>query len=228
MVGTGRSASSLKVAPAGPFAAVIVRDLAEPGAAGDVVSAAVAALGGLDVVVSNAGAGWSGPFDTMSPEVIDTMLDINLRAPMHVALAAAPYLLDSEVGGQLVLVGSIVGLVGVPNEVAYGAAKYGLRGLADGLRSEWSRDTRGRRVTVTLASLGVVDTPFFNRRNKPYQRSWPKPMPVGKVSRSIVSSIERRRDDVVVPGWLGLAARLNGGAPELYRFLARIPNRAKR
>jgi hypothetical protein len=53
-------------------------------------------------------------------------------------------------------------------------------------------------------------------------------MPVGKVSRSIVGSIERRRDDVVVPGWLGLAARLNGGAPELYRFLARIPNRAKR
>ena len=68
------------------------------------------------------------------------MLDINLRAPLHLANAAAPYLLSSEAGGQLVLIGSIVGLVGVAEEVAYGAAKYGLRGLADGLRSEWARD----------------------------------------------------------------------------------------
>ena len=171
------------------------------------MSAAVSALGGLDVVVSNAGAGWSGRFETMSPAEIDSVLDINLRVPVHLANAAAPHLLNSEAGGQLVLVGSIVGLVGVAEEVAYGAAKYGLRGLADGLRSEWARDTAGRRMTVTLVSPGVVDTPFFTRRNREYQRSWPKPMPVSRVARLIVSSIEHRRQDVVVPGWLLLAGR---------------------
>jgi short-subunit dehydrogenase len=208
--------------------ASVVKDLTDPGAPAEVVSAAVSALGGLDVVVSNAGAGWSGRFETMSSADIDSVLDINLRAPMHLANAAAPYLLNSEAGGQLVLIGSIVGLVGVAEEVAYGATKYGLRGLADGLRSEWARDTDGRRMTVTLVSPGVVDTPFFTRRNRGYQRSWPKPMPVSRVARLIVSSIEHRREDVVVPGWLLLAGRLNGGFPTLYRLLAPIPDRGRR
>jgi short-subunit dehydrogenase len=178
--------------------------------------------------VSCAGAGWSGPFETMSAGDIDTVLDINLRAPLHLANAAAPYLLSSEAGGQLVLIGSIVGLVGVADEVAYGAAKYGLRGLADGLRAEWARDAAARRVTVTLVSPGVVDTPFFARRNRGYQRSWPKPMRVERVARLTVGSIEHRRQDVVVPSWLLLAGRLNGGAPGLYRLLAGLPDRTRR
>jgi NAD(P)-dependent dehydrogenase (short-subunit alcohol dehydrogenase family) len=227
VVGTGRSSAALKLAPAGALQASVVRDLTEPGAPAEVVSAAVSALGGLDVLVSNAGAGWSGPFETMSPADIDNVLDINLRAPVHLANAAAPYLLNSEAGGQLVLIGSIVGLVGVAEEVAYGAAKYGLRGLADGLRSEWARDGAGRRTTVTLVSPGVVDTPFFTRR-RVYQRSWPKPMPVSRVARLIVSSIEHRNEDVVVPAWLLLAGRLNGGLPALYRLLAQIPDRSRR
>ena len=228
VVGTGRSSSDLALAPAGALEAAVVRDLTAPGAPGDVVSAAVSALGGLDIVVSCAGAGWSGPFTTMSPAEIDTVVDINLRAPLHLANAAAPYLLNSETGGQLVLIGSIVGLVGVADEVAYGAAKYGLRGLADGLRSEWARDAATRRLTVTLVSPGVVDTPFFAHRNREYQRSWPKPMPVARVARLTVSSIEQRREDVVVPAWLLLAGRLNGGFPRLYRLLAQIPERTKR
>ena len=77
-------------------------------------------------------------------------------------------------------------------------------------------------------SPGVVDTPFFARRNRGYERSWPKPMPVGRVAGLIVSSIEQRRQDVVVPPWLLLAARLNGGLPTLYRVLAQIPDRLKR
>ncbi len=228
VVGIGRSSHALKLAPAGALQASVVRDLTEPGAPSEVVSAAVSALGGLDVLVSNAGAGWSGPFGTMSAADIDNVLDINLRAPLHLANAAAPHLLNSEAGGQLVLIGSIVGLVGVAEEVAYGAAKYGLRGLADGLRSEWARDVAGRRMTVTLVSPGAVDTPFFTRRNRVYQRSWPKPMPVSKVARIIVSSIEHRREDVVMPAWLLLAGRLNGGAPRLYRLLAQIPDRTRR
>ena len=218
-----------KLAPAGALQASVVRDLTEPGAPAEVVSAAVSALGGLDVVVSNAGAGWSGPFETMSPADIDFVLDINLRAPMHLANAAAPYLLNSEAGGQLVLIGSIVGLVGVAEEVAYGAAKYGLRGLADGLRSEWARDADGPTDDRHSREPRCCRHPVFQPAGTgAYQRSWPKPMPVSRVARLVVSSIEHRREDVVVPGWLLLAGRLNGGLPALYRLLAQIPDRGRR
>jgi short-subunit dehydrogenase len=277
VVGSGRRAEGLALAPDGPFEAAVLADLTEPGAPAEVVGKAVAALGGLDVVVSCAGAGWQGPFWSMSADEIDNLLDINLRAPLHLAHAAAPHLLAS--GGQLVLVGSIAGLVGVPEEVAYGTAKAGLRGLADGLRLEWSRNWNDvhsdglsettqalpgagtapmgttssgtgstgaaptatkkkaigssgtgrthRHATVTLVSPGVVATPFFSRRNTPYTHSWPHPMPVTKVSRRIVRAIEQRQEDVVVPAWLGLAARLNGGLPRLYRVLANFPWRVQ-
>ncbi|MGH9107045.1 MAG: SDR family NAD(P)-dependent oxidoreductase [Acidimicrobiales bacterium] len=219
VAGTGRCASALALAPKGPLSAAIARDLTQPGAAAEVVAAATGALGGLDVVISNAGAGWSGPFESMEPDEIDAMVDINLRAPMHLAHAAAPYLLGSPGGGQLVLVGSIAGLVGVAGEAAYATAKAGLRGLADSLRAEWPA------VTITLVSPGPVQTPFARRRNQPYARTWPKPLPVKSVSHAIVDAVEHRHTDVVVPAWMGTAARLNGGFPGLYRALAEVAGR---
>lgn len=236
VVGNGRRAEALQLSPNGPFEAAVACDLTEPGAPAEVVGKAVATLGGLDVVVSCAGAGWLGPLSNMAPAEIDSLLDINLRAPLHLAQAAAPHLLAS--GGQLVLVGSIAGLVGVADEAAYAASKAGLRGLADSLRVEWSRqwscgwpggpmasqsDRRPTRPVVTLVSPGAVATPFFSRRNLPYTHSWPRPMPVSRVARRIVRAIERRQEEVVVPAWLAVAARLNGGFPALYRYLATWP-----
>lgn len=217
VVGTGRAFSGH--VPSLILERTVVQDLLQPGAPGAVVDAAVSALGGLDVVISNAGVGWSGPYESMTADEIDATLDINLRVPMQLARAAAPHLLATR--GQLVLVGSIVGLVGVPEEVAYGAAKTGLRGLADGLRAEWSP-----RVAVTLVSPGVVDTPFFARRNRPYDRAWPKPVPVTSVAHAIVRAVEQRRPHVAIPAWVGWVGRLNGGWPELYRAAARVEHGA--
>jgi short-subunit dehydrogenase len=151
----------------------------------------------------------------MAPSDIDALLDINLKASVLLAHAAAPYLRASGARGQLVLVGSVAGLLGVAEEAVYSATKAGLRGLADALRAEW------HPVTVTLVSPGAVNTPFFARRNRPYMRSWPRPITVAKTAEAIVDGIERRRSEVIVPRWLAVPARLNGGWPALYSKLAR-------
>jgi NAD(P)-dependent dehydrogenase (short-subunit alcohol dehydrogenase family) len=219
--GTGRDSAALE-AGSGHFVATLARDLAETGAPEAVVSAAAVALDGLDVVVSNAGAGWLGPFESMTAEEIDVILDINLRAPVHLAHAASPHLRDSDAGGQFVIVSSIAAQGGNPEEVVYTTAKAGLRGLADSLRWEWQEGVNGGSkcpLTLTLVSLGVIDTPFYRRRNRPYGRSWPKKSPVDDVARAIVGAIERRQPDVFVPGWLALPARLNGGLPSFYRAI---------
>lgn len=219
--GTGRDSAALK-AVCGHFVATLARDLTEPGAPEAVVTAAAESLDGLDVVISNAGAGWFGPLESMTTEEIDTVLDINLRAPVHLAHAASPHLRDSIAGGQFVIVASIVGLVGVYEEVVYSTAKTGLRGLADSLRWEWREGVNGDskgRLTVTLVSPGAVDTPFFSRRNRYYVRSWPRKTSVDAVARAIVAAVERRQVDVVVPKWMALPARLNGGWPSLYRAI---------
>jgi short-subunit dehydrogenase len=219
---TGRNHAALeRVAPglSGAGAAdptvVIPADLARPGAAVAVVDAAMAGLGGLDVVVSNAGAGWAGPMVDMTADDIDTLIDLNLRAPAHLARAALPHLLDKG-RGHLVVVGSIAGYLGVPREAVYSATKAGLVGLTDALRAE----LRGSGVKVTLISPGVVDTAFFDRRNRPYERDKPRPIPATDVADAVVDCLKHGRPDAVVPGWLSLPVRIHGAAPHLYRSLA--------
>jgi uncharacterized protein len=210
---TGRDKAALDSVARETRGVSIQGDLREPGCARRVVEAAAIALGGLDVVVSNAGLGWSGRFATMSDEEIDTLLDVNLRATAHVARAALGYLRPGA--GHLAFVGSIAGLVGVAGESWYSATKSGVGMLADVLRAELRADGIG----VSLVVPGVVDTPFFERRKVPYQRRYPRPIAARIVAAAIVDAVEHRRETVVVPGWLSWPARLRGGLPALYRML---------
>lgn len=210
---TGRDLAALKEVADDTGGVSLPGDLREPGWPARVVAEAAQALDGLDVVVSNAGAGWAGPFMTMTSEEIDDLLDVNLRASAHVARASLGHLRPGA--GHLVFVGSIAGLVGVPGEAWYSATKAGLTMLADVLRVE----VRDRGIAVTLVTPGVVDTPYFERRNSPYQRHHPRPMSAQVVAAAIVDAVERSADAIILPGWLSWPARLKVGFPGLYRLL---------
>jgi len=210
----GRNVAALRRVATATNAVCVPGDLREPGCARQTVEAAAGALGGLDILVSNAGIGWAGPFASMSEADIDALLDVNLRAAAHLAGAAIPHL--KRGGGRLVFVGSVAGLVGVPGEAWYSATKAGLGCLADALRAE----LRQAGVGVTLVSPGVVDTAYFQRRNEPYQRRHPKLMSAEAAADAIVDAVSRGRDDVVVPSWLMFPARVKASFPRLYRLLA--------
>jgi NAD(P)-dependent dehydrogenase (short-subunit alcohol dehydrogenase family) len=190
-------------------------DLRERGCPRRVVEAAAQALGGLDVVVSNAGEGWRGPFAAMTDEDIDSLLDLNLRASAQVARAALAHLPPGT--GHLVFVGSIAGLLGVPGEAWYSATKAGLGMLADVLRAE----LRAAGIRVTLVVPTVVDTAFYERRNSPYLRRRPRPISPQVVADAIVEAVTRGREVVVIPGWVSWPARLKVNFPGLYRLLER-------
>ncbi len=210
----GRNAAALRKVAAATSAVCLPGDLAEPGCPRRTIDAAVGALGGLDILVSNAGIGWAGRFADMTEADIDTLLDINLRAAAQLARAAIPHL--QRASGRLVFVGSVAGLVGVPGEAWYSATKAGLSCLADALRAE----LKPAGVGVTLVSPGVVDTPYFERRNEPYQRRHPKLMSPQAAADAITDAVCRGRDDVVVPLWLTVPARVKASFPRLYRLLA--------
>ncbi len=212
---TGRDSRALDHVARVTGGVSIPGDLREPGCPRRVVDAAAVALGGLDVVVSNAGVGWAGPFTEMTDEEMDELLDVNLRAPAHVAHASLAHLRPET--GHLVFVGSIAGLLGVAQETWYSATKAGLGMLADVLRAE----LRAEQIGLSLVIPGVVDTPYFDRRKVPYQRHYPRLIPAQVVATAIADAVEQRRDTVVVPEWLGWPARLKGAFPGLYRRLER-------
>jgi short-subunit dehydrogenase len=210
----GRNAAALERVAAETNGSVVLGDLRDPGCAQHIIDAAVDDLGGLDVLVSNAGIGWAGPFASMSDSDIDALLDVNLRAAAHLARAAIPHLRRGR--GRLVFVGSIAGLVGVPGETWYSATKAGLGCLAEALRAE----LRPAGIGVSLVSPGVVDTAYFERRKEPYRRRYPRVISAETAAAAIVSAVEHHRDDVVVPPWLSLPARVKVSFPGLYRLLA--------
>lgn len=209
----GRDEEALREVARDTGGVSITGDLRERGCARRTVETAAAALGGLDVVVSNAGVGWSGPFGSMTAEEIDSLLDVNLRAAAHLTRASLGYLRPGS--GHLVFVGSIAGVVGVAGEAWYSATKAGLTTLASVLRAELKADGIG----VTLVTPGVVDTAYFERRNSPYVRHYPRPVSAAVVAEAIADAVEHSRDEIIVPAWLSVPARLKVNFPGLYRLL---------
>lgn len=113
-------------------------------------------LGPPDVIVNNAGGFLLRPLDQTTVADFDAQLAVNLRAAFSVARAFLPMLRDAG-GGTFVSVGSVADHVGFPENAAYAASKYGLRGLHETLLAEY----RGTGVRLALVSPGPTDTDLW-------------------------------------------------------------------
>jgi SDR family mycofactocin-dependent oxidoreductase len=133
------------------------------------LDAGVAALGGLDVVVANAGIvnavapSWElGEYDWR------TMLDVNLTGVWHTTKAAVPHLIERGPGGAIVLISSTAGLRGIPNLAHYNAAKHGVVGLARTLANELApHRIRANSVLPTNVHTTMIDNPSTARVFRP-------------------------------------------------------------
>ncbi len=100
------------------------------------VPEAVEALGGLDVLINNAGiAGLTLPVDEMPPDAWDKVVAVNLTAMFDVSRLAIPHLKKSQ-GGCIINMSSIAGRYGFPNRSPYAATKWGVIGLTKTLAME--------------------------------------------------------------------------------------------
>ena len=132
------------------FIACDVRDV-------DAVKALAATVverhGALDVLVNNAGGAPAAEAATASPRFHESILRLNLIAPLNLAQAANAQMQRQARGGVIVFIGSISALRPSPGTAAYGAAKAGLLSLAGSLAVEWAP-----KVRVVAVSPGLVRT----------------------------------------------------------------------
>jgi NAD(P)-dependent dehydrogenase (short-subunit alcohol dehydrogenase family) len=143
----------------GAVAHVFPADLADRAAATAAVEAAAAALGGLDVVVSNAGALAFGHFLEVDGGDFDRALAVTFTGAVNVIRAALPELRATR--GLIVATSSIMARVPMPAFSAYSAAKHALRGFLNTLQIEEREQRTG--VRVAMVSPGPVDTPIYER-----------------------------------------------------------------
>jgi NAD(P)-dependent dehydrogenase (short-subunit alcohol dehydrogenase family) len=151
-----RLARSLADGSRGPFRDVRC-DLARPSEIARIAGRVLQEWGTPSVVVQNAGLWVLAPFEETSPDDLDRLLALNVRAPFVLAQLLLPAMRGAGEGTHITI-GSSCDHQAFPDNSAYTASKYGLRGLHEALAAEY----RGSGVRFTLVSPASTDTSMWD------------------------------------------------------------------
>lgn len=181
------------------------------------INSAIDTVGKFDAIVCSAGILKEGRFDTQSPEEWRRMLETNFFGTVNCVRAALPQLKQSK--GQIVIVSSMAGLLGVYGYTAYSASKHALVGFADSLRFELADDG----VSVNLVCPGEFDSPMvdaLDAQRSPENRAHVLTIPknsVEAVAESVLDAMVADRA-VTVPGLQAtVVAKFNSIFPSVTR-----------
>ena len=137
----------------GRRAAFVAADVRELDQIEAIAAFAEQRFGRIDVLVNNAGGAPAAEAATASPRFHESVLRLNLIAPLHCAQKANEMMQRQESGGVVIFIASVSAIRPSPGTAAYGAAKAGLLSLAASLAVEW-----GPKVRVVAVTAGLIRT----------------------------------------------------------------------
>ncbi|MFI6513047.1 SDR family NAD(P)-dependent oxidoreductase [Streptosporangium sp. NPDC050855] len=167
---------------------VISCDITSPESVDAAVAEAVTLLGGIDVLVNNAGRGGPAPAELAPGEEAEAQLRLNLLGAWRVTAAAMPHLVRAR--GRVVFIASRMAVLPLPLAAAYGVSKRALTAYADALRLEV-----GTHVGVTTVYPSMVRSPIHDstRQAGLSLDAVSRPEPVEGVVDAVVGALTARR-----------------------------------
>ncbi len=205
----------------------VLRDLASE-VGGEVVVADLAdrsdlqrlceGLADVDVLVANAGIGGYGSVLETSVGDVDHVLDVNLRAPMVLATEYARARVGAGLGGQVVMIGSLSGVVATVGSALYNGTKFGLRGYTLAIR----QDLAEVGIGVSLVAPGFIDTAGMFAQNDIELPGFVRTRSPSDVADGVRKAIEHNPAEVYVsPPELRFSATFGGLLPGLSEIVQR-------
>lgn len=180
-----------------------VTDVSDPEAADSLAADVQNAHGRVTMLFNNAGVALGGFFDEVPPEKFDWLMQVNFHGPVRLIRAFLPLLEQAE-QAQIINTSSVFGLIGPPEQTAYSASKFALRGFSESLRNELADSTVG----VTTVHPGGVNTRIVEnailsgdreaaeKRAAEFRKNLK--LPPEKAAEIILKGVERRRARILV------------------------------
>ena len=171
-----------------------VADLADLDGLAGLAREADEALGGIDVLVNNAGAPKRRHVTALTPDDVEQVMRLNFFSPVRLALALLPAM-TARGGGVVVNVASLGGRIGIATESAYCASKFALAGWSEAA----AIDLAGTGVDVRLVTPGAFESEIWDQpdNDAPFYDT-PK-APAAECAAAVLQAIEGRRFETFAP-----------------------------
>lgn len=163
---------------------------------GELMEMAVTMCKSIDLVVTCAGIGTSGPIDTFAASEMRRLMDINFMGTFHCVQKALPAM-RNQGSGHFVCLSSVAGKLGNPFLSAYCATKWAVRGFTSAVRAE----LEGSGIGITTVYPGWVDTPMVHQENDAMLGSNARALLTpAEVATAILQAVrEEKRDLTLAP-----------------------------
>ncbi len=174
--GTRRDALEAIAGELGERTLVLPANLTDPAAAEVLIGEAEAAMGGLDVLVNNAGITRDALAVRMKDEDWQAVIDLNLVATFRLCRAALKGMMKRR-SGRIINIGSISGVIGNPGQANYAAAKAGIAGMSKAMAQEVA--TRG--ITINCVAPGFIATAMTDAVSDKTRERFLSGIPLGRL-----------------------------------------------
>jgi 3-oxoacyl-[acyl-carrier protein] reductase len=174
--GTRREAMESLAAEIGGTTHIVPCNLADREETEKLIPAAEAAMGGLDILINNAGVTRDMLFMRLKDEDWDTVLNINLTSAFRLSRAALRGMMKKRFG-RIIGITSVVGVTGNPGQGNYAAAKAGMIGMSKSLAGE----VASRGVTVNCIAPGFIESPMTDALTDAQKQAILTRVPAGRL-----------------------------------------------
>ncbi len=190
---------SIQLESEGLDAFAVKTDVTKEADCRNLIDAAIARYGRIDVFVNNAGISMRATFDEVDLQVLKKLMDVNFWGTVYCTKYALPHLLES--GGSLVGISSIAGYQGLPGRTGYSASKFAMQGFLESIRTE--NMEKGLHVLIAapgFTSSNIRKSALTSKGTEQGSspRTEEKMMPAEKVAVYIYDAVMNRKRTLVL------------------------------
>jgi NAD(P)-dependent dehydrogenase (short-subunit alcohol dehydrogenase family) len=184
------------VAGVEPPAVAVQADVTDDAAVRAAVASAAEQLGGIDVLVNNAGIPKRRKVQALTPDVVESVMAINYFSPIRLTLALLPTLIERK--GRVVNISSIAARLGPPGEASYAATKAALTAWSESM----AIDLRDTDVGIHVVNPAVIDTELFHLPdNDPAMTDAVEALPVEAMVDPVLRMLDEGTFEIYVPDY---------------------------